>query len=244
MDNVNFSLQTSGVVLNDQNEITPSYVKSNFLFGGSLGLGIDLGFTHQLKKQWVVTGSILDLGFIYNTKNVESYNVKGNFQVEGLQLVFDPNNPQKYWEEIKSDFDEDIILDTINSNYISFRPVKLNGAISYSFGRSYDYCRFLIDADSYLNKVGFQMFSTFGAVHSYIAGTFFYERKLSKKVSTKLTYTIDPFSFANLGAGLSMQLGPVNTYLAVDNLLNLSNLYDSKSASIQLGFNIIVHHKN
>ena len=70
------------------------------------------------------------------------------------------------------------------------------------------------------------------------------EKKLHKNIYTKFTYTVDPFSYSNLGLGLSMQLGVVNTYIAIDNLLNFSNLYDAQSASLQFGLNIIVNHKN
>lgn len=244
LNNVNFLMQSSGVIFDGNEDIDGSYVKSKFLLGGNLGLGIDLGFTHQLKKQWIVTGSILDIGFINNSKNVESYSVKGNYSVEGFQLNFDPDNPENYWEDLKEEFDENIVLDTINKSYISFRPIKLNGSLSYSFGQSYDDCRFLIDPNTYLNKVGFQMYSMLGSVHSYVAATLFYERRLGKHLQTKITYTADPYSYSNIGLGLSTKFGIFNTYLIADNLLSLKNVYDAKSVSFQLGFNFIIHGKN
>lgn len=244
LENVHIKMQTSGIFLDDVDEVTPSYIQSKLLLGGNLGLGLDVGFTYHPEKQWEVTGSMLDLGFINNAQNVRSYSINGDYEVEGLQLLFDPNNPENYWENLKDDFEESIVLDTIYSKYISLRPVKLNGAVSYSFGQNYDDCRFLIDANAYNNKIGFHLFSTIGAVHSYMAATLFFEKKLHKNIYTKFTYTVDPFSYSNLGLGLSMQLGVVNTYLAIDNLLNLNNLYDAQSASVQFGLNIIVNHKN
>ena len=124
------------------------------------------------------------------------------------------------------------------------RPVKLNGSVSYSFGQKYDDCRFLIDPQLYLNKVGFQFYSTVGAVHSYMAATLFYERRLGKHLQTKITYTADPYSFSNVGVGLSTQLGIFNAYVIADNLLSLNNLYAAKSSSFQLGVNFIINNKN
>ena len=244
LDNVDFLMQTSGVIFHNGEEIDASYVKSKLLFGGNLGFGIDVGFTHHYSKQWTITGSILDLGFINNSKNVESFLYKGDYQVEGVQLNFDPDNPENYWSDLKDDFDNSILSNTLYKSYVSFRPVKLNGSASYSFGRKYDDCRFAIGQGSYANKMGFQLFSTVGAVHSYVAGTLFYEQWINKYLQAKLTYTADPYSFSNVGLGLSAHIGIVNLYFAADNLLSLQNIYDAKSASFQLGINFIFKDKN
>lgn len=244
LNNINFLMQTSGVFFRNGEEIDASYVKNKLLFGGNLGFGIDVGFTHHYSKQWTISGSILDLGFVNNSKNVESFVAKGNYEVEGVQLNFDPENPQNYWSDLKADFDNSTLLDTLYKSYISFRPVKLNGAASYSFGQKYDDCRFLVDKGLYVNKIGFQWFSTVGAVHSYMAATLFYERRVSKHFQTKITYTADPYSFTNIGLGLSANIGIVNLYVTGDNLLSLNNIYNAKSASFQLGLNFIFKDKN
>lgn len=244
LDNMFFLMQTSGVFFESGEEFDASYVKSKMFFGGNLGLGIDVGFTHHIKKQWEISGSILDFGFINNTKKVKSYRLKGDYELEGLQLNFDPDNPENYWNDLKDEFDNSIELDTVYKSYISFRPVKLNGAASYSFGQKYDDCRFLIDQGLYVNKMGFQLFSTIGAVHSYLAATLFYERRFSEYFQTKITYTADPYSFTNIGLGLSTQIGIFNAYFTADNLLSLGNIYDMKSASFQLGINFIFKDKN
>ena len=246
LNNIDFLLQSSGLFFDKDEEvdIDASYLKSKLLFGGNLGFGIDLGFTHHYSKQWTITGSILDLGIVNNSKNVESFVLNGDYEVEGIQLNFDSDNPQNYWRDLKADFDSKTALDTLYKSYISFRPLKLNGAASYSFGQKYDDCRFLVDPDLYLNKIGFQWFSTVGAVHSYMAGTIFYERWINKYLQTKLTYTVDPYSFSNVGMGLSTQIGIFNAYFIADNLLSMGNVYDMKSASFQLGINFIFKDKN
>ena len=228
LKNINFLAQTSGVVLDDNEDPSASYFVEKMLLGGNLGLGIDLGFTHHIDKQWTVSGSAIDLGFIYNTQNVESYNLEGDFKVEGFNLNFDEENPTDYWQDIKDRFEEELVLDTLNSNYVSTRPLKLYGAVNYAFGKKLDDCRFDLRPGLYSNKVGFQLFSTVGSVHSYLAATLFFERWFSKYFQAKVTYTIDPYSFSNLGVGISTQLGPVNMYLLVDNLLYLNNI-DRKS---------------
>lgn len=243
LNNVDMLLQTSGIILDDYDNIEPSdYVKKLF-FSGNYGLGVDLGFTYHYNKQWTISASAQDIGFVYYTKDVESYSVNGDFEVEGFDLNFDIDNPEDYWNDLKERFEEEVVVDTLYTNYISTRPLKLNGAINYSFGKEYDDCRFETRPGKYSNKVGFQLFSSVGSVHSYIAATLFYERWFSKHFQAKVTYTADPYSFYNLGAGISTTLGPVNLYVLADNLLYLNNLYDTQSMSVQVGVNFIFFNK-
>jgi hypothetical protein len=245
INDVNFLLQTSGVFLHNGESITSSYIQKKLLLGGNLGVGIDAGFTYHPKKHWTITGSILDFGFINYKQNVESYSVKGSYEVEGIQLNFDPANPENYWQNLKDDFDNQVVLDTIYTKYTSLRPVKLNGSIAYAFGRPYyDDCHFSKELETYTDKMGLQLFSTVGAVHSYLAATLFYERRINKYLQTKITYTADPFSFTNVGLGVSSHFGVFNMYFAADNLISLANVYNAKSVSVQLGINFIFNKKN
>lgn len=243
LENIHFLLQTSGLVLEDDSDLDTSHLKRGLLFGGSLGLGFDVGFTYQLKKQWGLSMSLQDIGFIYNKKDIESYKTTGNFEIEGLQLSFDPDNPENYWNDLVEEFEEKIVSETLFKKYISFRPVKLNGALSYSFGQTFDDCRFLVNSELYTNKIGFHLYSNISPAHSYFATTLFYERRFNNYFQTKITYTMDPYSFTNIGLGLSTQLGSFNIYATADNLLNLNNLYNAKSVIVQVGFNVIFNSK-
>jgi len=243
LENIDFLLQTSGVFFEDTDVLTPAYYVKKMFLGGNLGLGIDLGFTHHFKKQWTVSGSAIDLGFIYNTQDVKSYGLKGDFEVDGFDLNFDDQDPSDYWIDLEDRFNEELVLDTITSKYISTRPLKLNAAVNYAFGKKLDNCRFDKRPGLYSNKVGVQLFSNVGAVHTYLAATLFFERWFSKNFQAKITYTADPYSFKNLGMGIATQLGPVNLYVLADNLLNLNNLYAAKSVNIQVGLNFIFYDK-
>ena len=64
LENVDILVQTSGLIINDNDEFSTSDITKGILFGGSLGLGLDLGFTHHLDDQLIISGSMLDIGFI------------------------------------------------------------------------------------------------------------------------------------------------------------------------------------
>jgi hypothetical protein len=158
-------------------------------------------------------------------------------------LNFDPDNRLDYWRDLEERFDEEIVLDTITASYISTRPLKLNAAVNYTFGRKLDGCRFDLRPGLYSNKIGMQLYSLVGSVHSYLAATLFFERWFNKHFQAKVSYTVDPYSFTNLGLGVSTQFGPLNFYILADNLLNLNNLYATKNASFHIGMNFIFYDK-
>ena len=55
----------------------------------------------------------------------------------------------------------------------------------------------------------------------------------------KATYTLDSYSYKNIGLGLSSNLGPVNFYVLADNLLEYTDVTKANSLSFQFGFNVI-----
>jgi hypothetical protein len=51
-----------------------------------LGLGFDLGLTYY-PKEHSVTASILDVGFIKHSKDVETFTYKGYYKYEGTPIL-------------------------------------------------------------------------------------------------------------------------------------------------------------
>jgi hypothetical protein len=233
--------QTSGIFLPAGTDVNTSYFQSKLLMGGNLGLGFDLGFTYYPQKQWTVSGSILDVGFINNKQNNRVYKAQGSFRFEGIEPNFDPNATIDYWEDLKDEFEDDLNYTESADSYLSWRSAKVNTQIKYEFGEDRLVDCFDTEVDpGYINAVGAHLFTIFRPVAPQIAATVFYERKFTKGLRAKLTYTVDSFSFTNVGFGLSAKIGGFNIYGLADNLLGYQNLAKTNSVSFQLGFNIIV----
>lgn len=90
-----------------------------------------------------------------------------------------------------------------------------------------------------MNGLGAQLYAITRPRGPQAALTAFYHRRFGNFMALKTTYTIDKFSYTNIGLGLSLQAGPVNFYAMADNLLSYRNLAASNYASFQLGLNII-----
>ena len=68
---LDMKLQTSGLSFLDDSSANNSLdvLKKRLLFGGNLGLGVDVGFTHQPSPEWTIDASLQDLGFINYSKD-------------------------------------------------------------------------------------------------------------------------------------------------------------------------------
>ncbi|WP_344925607.1 DUF5723 family protein [Aquimarina addita] len=207
--------------------------------GGNLGIGVDAGFTYKLEDQWTVTGSATDIGVIFYTKDVESYTAKGNYVFEGLETPVTEESGQDILDELEAA----IPIDTIQSSYSALRPIKLNGSVKYSFNR-YDgdacYCSLDEEDAPYMDAFGLQVFTQFRPRKPQYAASLFYSKRLSSIFNTKMTYTVDDYSFYNIGLLVSTHIKDFNFYISGNNLLEYSNLANARGISVQLGFNLIM----
>lgn len=251
------NLRTSGYrALRDaaDDEVTElsSLVLGRGLLGGDLGLGLDLGFTYKLNEQTVITGSVLDLGFIYHYSDVENYTLDGRAANEGVELILpgaldDPN--ADFWQELVDEIEALVPFEDNNNSYITFRPTKLYGSVKYSWGipkgTGFQNCDCDITGTTqplrnrYRNSVGGQLFMINRPRGPQVALTAFYDKRLGNFLALRSTYTVDKYSLTNFGLGLSLQAGPVNFYFLADNLLAYQNIAASHTLSFQFGLNII-----
>lgn len=216
-------------------------IKKTFL-GGNLGLGLDIGLTYYPQKNIQFTASLVDIGFIKHSKEVESYRYKGVYKFVGLTPDFTSGNSN----DLINDFTDAIPLETLNVKYTTWRAAKFNSSIQYSFGegKSSD-CNCTGNVDKkYTNAVGAQLFAMSTPRLPLMALTTYYRRQIFEALEVKATYTIDSFSSKNIGFGLSTTLGKVNFYILADNLLEYKDISKATSLSFQVGLNVIFPDKN
>ncbi|MCC9063866.1 DUF5723 family protein [Flavobacterium piscisymbiosum] len=238
----NLELKTSGIATFTKDEYEgsiPKDIAHNTFFNGSLGFGIDAGLTYYFKDNLQFTASIVDLGFINHTKDIETLTYKGTYNYKGANPSFDPVNKP---EDIFDEFDKAIPRDTLYSKYTTWRPTKFYSSIQYSFGESRSNadcnCKGKVTT-SYANAVGGQLFIMSMPVEPFVALTAFYKRNIFEKLDFKATYTFDPYSNKNIGLGLSGTLGKLNMYLLVDNVLEYKDVSKANSIAFQFGFNFV-----
>lgn len=240
----NLELKTAGIAKFRKDEYegsVPSDIAHNTFFNGSLGLGFDAGLTYYFKDNLQFTASILDVGFIRQSKDVETRRYKGMYQYDGVNPIFNAVNEPK---DVFDDFKEAIPEEKLYDKYTTWRPVKFNSSIQYSFGESrYDgECNCKVpDQRRYLNAAGAQLFvMTMPTNDPYLALTAFYKRSILEKLDVKATYTIDPYSKTNVGLGVSGTIGKFNIYALADNIFEYTDVSKANSIAFQFGFNFII----
>ncbi|MBA3986448.1 MAG: hypothetical protein H0X63_07750 [Flavobacteriales bacterium] len=255
LQDADVSVQTSGYAsLRNSDEVSGSSdVLGKFLgrafLGGNLGLGMDMGATYEINKNWSASASILDFGAIFHTKDIENYRASGNYTLNGIELIFPPLSEGEatfpYYTNLEDEITEQVPVDTLYNAYTVWRPLKLNAGITYRFGKLLGGnecdCRNK-GGDSDSQSLGLQFYSIFRPKAPHYAATLFYYRSVTNFLSAKVTYTVDAFSMDNLGLGIVGDFGKFNVYLAADNLLRYENLAKANSLSLQLGFNIKIEN--
>ena len=239
LDNINVNLQTSGLIQDDEYINDPGTFLKNTFLGGNLGLGLDFGVTYQISPQLQFSGSLLDVGFVNHKKNIKNTLTEGSFTFEGLQFGYDESN-RNYWEELDNELKEQLPTVENQESYISWRPAKFNAAIKYSFGEKRSkYCYDDTYKDFYTDALGAQLYSVFRPLSQQFALTGFYEKSFSHKLHTKVTYTVDNYSYYNIGVGVSAQVWKINFYGILDNIAELTDISSANNVSLQFGFNLL-----
>lgn len=260
----NMRLQTSGIEgfrkiignSNTQSELAAEIIKRS-LFGGDLGLGVDVGFTYFFSDQVLVTGSLLDWGLMSNFKDVRTVELKGQNTIEGGEPVLPDalaGANEEFWQDLADEINALVPISENQDRFLSFNSVRLYSSIRYNFGENIqpniksgcncDYrnpgnSRLASQRAPYRNGAGVQLYVMDRPRGPQSAITLFYQRRMFRGLSLKTTYTADKFSKTNLGIGLNFQAGPVEMYLLADNLLGIQNLASTRYASFQFGLNII-----
>ena len=223
-------------------EVSTSGVDNFSLLGGNLGVGFDVGLTYHFSPQIEFTGSILDLGFVKHSKNTRNFTAKGNYVLDGINFEYNPDDPIDYWEQLSNDFKARIPNEETEDAYTSWRPMKLNAALKYSFGeRRNKFCYTKTHKQYYYNSIGFQVHTIMRPLKPQFSFTSFYEKSLSQKIHTKFTHTINDYSSTIFGAGASLQLGKLHVFGALDNVLGVRDLSTLNTISLNFGLNIIIN---
>lgn len=225
-------------------DATSEILKRSF-FGGNIGAGIDIGATYVINEDFIATGSIQDIGFVLQQQDVENYLYYGTYNTAGIEPLFPEVGPDgqtiRYWDIFEDEVDKHLIDETLHEKYVTWRPFKINTSIEYGFGQSFAPCNYLRPINRrHTDLLGFQFFGINRPRGMKYALSAYYDKKFSSRLRMKIAYTLDDFSYTNVGLLVSNQFKFFNIYLAADNLLGYFNLAKTQSVSLQFGMQIII----
>ena len=221
-------------------------LKKRALLSKNLGLGVDFGYNRRINKQWDVSMSVQDLGFIYHSDDVFSFELDGDYllsdsnsSISGIEDdLFDINDIK---EELGLQFEE---YELNAHSYFSIRPTKLHADLSYSYGYALDdSCSCKMEGRSYVNTAGLYLYSVYRPRGFQGVASAYFQRRWNSYLHTRFSYSYTGREFFNLGGLISLQFNSINFYLSSNNWLSFLNLAKTNQASFQLGLQLIFPSK-
>lgn len=236
-DTYHLTVQADASLLttNFQQEDGEDFDPSNFM--SNSGFAVDLGATYQVNDKLQLGLSVLDIGAINWKENTYEYYL----DPEVAEYTFKGSPINELFEEGSAPFDA--ISDTISNNfefqerraaaYKTSLPMKSYLTGNYQISRSLS-----TGAALFLQHYEEQWQTGFSANLA---------KRFGRVLSTSLSYSVRENSYNNFGAGVSLNLSPIQLYLVSDNLLNAAyhgiadgaiNGYINNSNSMNLRFGV------
>lgn len=209
-------------------------IENMFDFQQNIGLGIDFGASYTFNKHAGVAAGVYDLGFIKWGKSKEKHVHKDNVVVNDaliddfnqlLDMNFDVT-------DLYSGIVEDVWSNDSLYNYAGYKTSLKTRILLQGYFELFPMVRFTAMSQMYYMNNKFR--PTFTLAYS---GSFF------RFLNFTASYTLSKYTANAIGAGISLNLGPLNVYVVTDNLIILSKMNASilemattyGSANVRLG---------
>lgn len=250
VEDLNILINTAGFApLKEEEGMTVEEAAAELLsrsfFGGNVGFGLDLGFSYIVDEQFIVSGSVQDIGAVFQREEVENYRYFGAYETNGIEPLFPKGGSKPYWDIFEDEVNENLQDKTTNETYSTWRPVKANMGIQFGFGPAFLPCDYLtVKKVRYMNLIGMQLNGVKRPKGFVTRFTTYWDRKINENHRFKVGYSLDDYSLTNIGLMYTATFNKFNVYLAVNNLLAFPNLAKANSASLQLGMQFVFNDKN
>ena len=199
-------------------------------FPNNRGAALDLGATFNIGDKYRVSASILDIGGITWNENGQNVRLQGDFDFDGVDIS----------GYILGDDDEiSNPLDSLEDSYtFSSNPSTFSTSLSP---------KLYVSGVMFLDK-GFQVgivlrneFTDLGVLTGFGVNI---QKQFGKWLGLGLMYSIQNGTYSNVGANISLKLGPVQMFAVSDNLLVAFNPLAGSNTNIRFGMNIALNEKD
>lgn len=210
----NATLRTSGFDIYDE---SVGDLGSHLVMNGNTGFAIDFGATYKLNRYYTITGSIVDLGFINWKENVKNYSLADTtFNYSGVNLEDLDDIEQTLEDSLFSKFET---TDTFDP-YKSWLPTTAYGSWIYHYSPKTDI--YVTVGSRWVQREIKMMYG--GGI----------TQKFGRAFTGSISVTKLPQQFFNVGAAIAVKGGPVQMYMAADQVINFS-VPDAKAFDFRFG---------
>jgi len=196
------------------------------VFSKNLGFAMDLGTVYRINQQIRVGAAVTDLGFIRWRGKGSILNIAGSTDFTFTGLTSD-----QITDLIQNgiNIDLDTIFNMVNNNFDFNEPKRYNTMLTSK-----------ITLDGYFDLTPSNRFIL--QFKGYIMGKAFlpqftmaYNGSFFNVFDIVVSYSMMKKSFANIGLGLGIRIGPVHLYAGTDNILAAANILNTAKVNATAG---------
>jgi hypothetical protein len=214
-----------------------STISKYMLNTNNLGFGVDLGLEYRPIDPLQISLSLVDLGYIKWKDGVQQVDYKTEYAFIGGEF-----NP--------FDLSEDYSFEDYLDSTLSQMADSLQGFLQFTPGGAYSKrlnTKLYAGASFYLTpKINFGLLSRTDFLKGKVAEQVTASANFSagRILNLTLSYSYMNAYFKNIGAGLSINAGPINLYLVSDNALNaIFWPEEARSVNLWFGMNFVFGYK-
>lgn len=199
------------------------------------GFAIDLGGEYKMTDRITLFASVTDLGFIHWGNEEFGYNFiqDAEFKWEGADISGaisgDDESVNDAFDNLVDSLKTNFRLSRKSASYTTMLSPKIYLGGTYRLNRMFEAGALL--RASVVNGMFLPAFT------ASVNGRFI------RNVSASVSYTATRGSYANIGAGITAKLGPLQLYASTDNLL-ACNYTNTKSINARVGINLLFGHND
>lgn len=197
-------------------------LKSILMSGKNPGMAMDIGFIYELNDHFILSGSILDLGFIKYRKDLTNYSIKGNYFYEG-EWGNNPTSDTLAWG-LFDELNENNENNLSNESYFHFLDPRLYLGASYKISNFY--------------KINVLLYNRFFPNKIQTGGTISLQTQFINSLNTCISWSYMNNSLTNFGIGIDYRHNPYQAYLVSDNILGVIMPNTINNVNIRIGFNL------
>ena len=240
-DSVTFELTADGsmeINTSGVNQLTdPDYSFEPTSYAFKLknhGAGIDLGAKYKINEKFGVSASIIDLGFIEWKDDVK------NFKQEEFEFTFRGVNLNELIAQGDTTGENTMTALTDSLKKVFVLQESYNRYTTSLTSRAY------LGGTYAINKQNFAGILVHGEIvkkQIRPSLSLSYNTQIKDWLSASVSYSIYNRSYNNLGAGLSVNIWPLQIYVVSDNILAPMLPHTAKNAHIHFGINLTFGRK-
>jgi len=226
------------IIIDEELEnLNPGAIARTAFNSKNFGLGLDLGIDFRPSDRWLLSASVLDIGYIRWTDEVHKVSYITDYDFTSQEI--DPF-------EFTDDF---TFNDWIDSTFSEIGD-SLAGALEFTPGGVYSRrlnTKLYLGASWYVSpNINFGVLSRTDFLRENVVEqlTASANLKAGRFLNFTLSYSYINSYYKNIGAGISFNAGPLNLYVISDNTLNAVFWpQEVQSANLWFGMNLVFGYK-